>query len=80
MLRLLKIEWMKVKNYRTFWILLAITTVCIPAFNYSFYDLTNNSFPKIKGQKHSGNTLFFARCLANSSFQFELIAVHPARS
>jgi len=46
MLSALKIEWMKVKNYRTFWILLGITLVSIPGFNYMSYNITNNSFPK----------------------------------
>src|SRR6185503_19749042 len=46
MLSALKIEWMKVKNYRTFWILLGITLVSIPGINYMFYDIMDNSFPK----------------------------------
>jgi ABC-2 type transport system permease protein len=46
MLHLLKIEWLKVKNYRTFWILLLLIVVSIPAFNYMVYDLTDNSFGK----------------------------------
>jgi ABC-2 type transport system permease protein len=45
----LKVEWMKVKNYRTFWILLAITVVSIPGISYMLYNLMNNSFPKSKG-------------------------------
>ena len=48
MLSALKIEWMKVKNYRTFWILLGITLVSIPGINYMLYSLMNNSFPKGK--------------------------------
>jgi ABC-2 type transport system permease protein len=59
MLRTLKIEWMKVKNYKTFWILLAITIVSIPAFNYTIYDLTDNSFPKIRGQSIFGSPFAF---------------------
>lgn len=50
MLRALQIEWMKVKNYRTFWILLAITIVSIPAFNYTIFDVMDNTFPKVKGK------------------------------
>jgi ABC-type transport system involved in multi-copper enzyme maturation permease subunit len=50
MLRALQIEWMKLKYYRSFWILLAITIICIPAFNYTVYDLMDNSFPKVKGK------------------------------
>jgi hypothetical protein len=40
---------MKVKNYRTFWILLAITLFSIPAVNYMFFNILKNSFPKGKG-------------------------------
>ena len=54
MLRTLQVEWMKVKGYRTFWILLAITIVSIPAFNYMLYNIMGNTFPK----KHGIQTLF----------------------
>lgn len=50
MIRALQIEWMKLKHYRSFWILLAITIISIPAFNYTVYDLMDNSFPKVKGK------------------------------
>ena len=46
MLHLLHIEWLKVKNYRTFWILLLLIVVSIPAVNYMVFDLTDNAFPK----------------------------------
>jgi ABC-2 type transport system permease protein len=49
MLKLLGIEWMKIRNYRTFWILLGIIVVSIPAFNYLVYNLTDNTFPKNRG-------------------------------
>jgi ABC-type transport system involved in multi-copper enzyme maturation permease subunit len=48
---LLEIEWMKVKNYRTFWILLIITVASIPGINYTLYDLMDNSFPKGRNGK-----------------------------
>jgi ABC-2 type transport system permease protein len=48
---------MKVKNYRTFWILLAITVLSIPAFNYMLYNLMKNSFPKVKGRTPQGAPL-----------------------
>jgi ABC-2 type transport system permease protein len=50
MLKLLKIEWMKIRNYRTFWILLGITIVSIPGFNYMLYEAMDNSFPKHRGK------------------------------
>ncbi len=46
MLKILKVEWMKVKNYRTFWILLGITAFSVPGANYVVYNLMDNSFPK----------------------------------
>ncbi|KAA5534947.1 hypothetical protein F0919_10130 [Taibaiella lutea] len=36
MLHLLKIEWLKVKNYPTFWILLGLFALLLPLFNYQF--------------------------------------------
>ncbi len=58
-LHTLRIEWLKVKYYRTFWILLSVIVVCIPAFNYVIYDFTDNSFPKINGQNILGNPFSF---------------------
>jgi ABC-2 type transport system permease protein len=37
MLQLLKIEWLKVKNYRTFWILSALYLISIWGINYIVY-------------------------------------------
>lgn len=43
-LRLLKIEWLKLKNYRTFWIILALLAVCIVGINYIYCQVvTGNS-------------------------------------
>ncbi len=39
MLNLLRIEWMKLKNYRTFWILLGIIVSAIPGVNYAVYSI-----------------------------------------
>jgi ABC-2 type transport system permease protein len=46
---LLRIEWMKIKNYRTFWILLGITVVAIPGVNYAVYNIVNAVTGKGKG-------------------------------
>jgi ABC-2 type transport system permease protein len=46
MFHLLKIEWLKYKNYRTFWILLLLIAISIPAAIYMGYDATDNAFPK----------------------------------
>lgn len=78
MLRLLRIEWIKVKNYRTFWILLAITIVGIPAFNYTVYDLTNNAFPKIKGKSILGTPFSFPDVWQTVSWNSSLLLIIPA--
>ena len=78
MLRLLQIEWMKVKNYRTFWILLAITIVGMPAFNYTVYDLSNNSFPKIKGKSILGTPFSFPDVWQTVSWNSSLLLIIPA--
>jgi ABC-type transport system involved in multi-copper enzyme maturation permease subunit len=41
MLQIIKIEWLKVKTYRTFWILLGLAVVIIPASNLLVQDITN---------------------------------------
>jgi len=78
MLRTLKIEWMKVKNYRTFWILLAITIVSIPAFNYTIYDLTDNSFPKMRGQSIFGSPFAFPDTWQTVSWVSTQLFIIPA--
>ena len=45
MLQLLKIEWMKVKNYRTFWILSGLYLISIYGVNYIVY-LVQDARPK----------------------------------
>ena len=37
MLHLLKLEWLKVKNYRTFWIFMALYVVGLFGINYIAY-------------------------------------------
>jgi hypothetical protein len=39
MLHLLKVEWMKVKNYRTFWVLSALYIISIYGVNYIVYQI-----------------------------------------
>jgi ABC-type transport system involved in multi-copper enzyme maturation permease subunit len=41
MLQIIKIEWLKVKTYRTFWILLGLAVVIIPASNLLVQDITS---------------------------------------
>lgn len=41
MLQIIKIEWLKVKAYRTFWILLGLAIVIIPAANMIVHEITD---------------------------------------
>ncbi len=78
MLHLLKIEWLKVKNYRTFWILLVITIISIPAFNYVVYDVMDNSFPKINGKSLLGSPFAFPEVWQTVSWNSSLLLLIPA--
>jgi len=49
MLHLLKIEWLKLKNYRTFWILLILYVVCIIGANGIVYFINNDVRQNAKG-------------------------------
>lgn len=44
MLDLLKIEWLKLKNYRTFWILSALYLISIFGINYIVYRIQENIY------------------------------------
>lgn len=61
MLKLLKVEWMKVKNYRTFWVLSILYLVSIYGVNYIAY-LIQDSRPK---KNDMANML-----MGNPPFQF----------
>lgn len=78
MLHLLKIEWLKIKNYRTFWILLLISVVSIPAFNYVIYDSLDNSFPKIRGKSILGSPFAFPDVWQTVSWNSSLLMLIPA--
>ncbi len=65
MLHLLKIEWLKVKHYWTFWILLALIFISIPALNYLVYYNTNNALPK--------NTKQMQQMILGKPFSFPLV-------
>jgi ABC-type transport system involved in multi-copper enzyme maturation permease subunit len=41
MLNIIRIEWLKVKNYRTFWVLLILAIVIIPASNMIVADIVS---------------------------------------
>ena len=78
MMHLLKIEWLKIKNYRTFWILLLITIVSMPAFNYVIYDLMDNTFPKIKGKSILGSPFAFPDVWQTVTWNSSLLLLIPA--
>ena len=78
MLHLLRIEWLKVKNYRTFWILLAMTILSIPGLSYLLYDLMNNSFPKEKGKSIVGSPFAFPDAWQTISWNSTLLFIIPA--
>jgi len=78
MLRLLYIEWLKVKNYRTFWVLLVLMTVAIPSFCYIVYDGTDNSFPKMNGKSILGSPFSFPEVWATIPWFASLVLFIPA--
>ncbi|MHA4808583.1 ABC transporter permease [Flavitalea flava] len=78
MLRLLQVEWMKIKNYRTFWILLAITLVSIPGVSYLFYNGFSNTFPKVNGKSALGSPFAFPDVWQTVSWNSSLLFIIPA--
>ena len=77
-LSMLRIEWLKIKYYRTFWLLLAVITVSIPAFNYMVYDFTTNNIPKFNGQSILGNPFSFPGVWKMVPYNAGLITFMPA--
>jgi ABC-2 type transport system permease protein len=74
----LHVEWLKLKYYRTFWILLIVIAVCIPAFNYVIYDVTDNSFPKVNGQNILGNPFSFPNAWITVPYNAGILIFIPA--
>jgi ABC-2 type transport system permease protein len=74
----LRVEWLKVKNYRTFWILLSVVLVCIPAFNYVIYDFTDNSFPKYNGKSLLGAPYAFPNVWSTVPYIAGVLVFMPA--
>jgi ABC-2 type transport system permease protein len=74
----LRIEWLKLKYYKTFWILLSVIAVCIPAFNYVIFDFTDNSFPKINGQSILGNPFSFPNVWRTVPYNAGILVFMPA--
>lgn len=78
MLKLLRVEWLKVKGYRTFWILLGMTILSIPGINYMLYSLMDNSFPKVKGKSILGSPFAFPDAWQTVSWNASLLFIIPA--
>jgi ABC-type transport system involved in multi-copper enzyme maturation permease subunit len=74
---LLRIEWMKIKSYRTFWILLAIIVVAIPSYNYVIYDFFVNRL-QANGQSILGNPFAFPDTWQTVAFHSSLLVFIPA--
>jgi ABC-2 type transport system permease protein len=77
-LQTLKVEWLKVNHYRTFWILLAVVVVCIPAFNYVIYDFTDNTFPKFNGKSLLGTPFAFPNVWSTVPYNAGILVFMPA--
>ena len=78
MIQLLRVEWMKVRNYKTFWILLAITLLSIPGFSYMLFNIMDNSFPKQKGRSILGSPFGFPDVWQTVSWNSSLLFIIPA--
>jgi ABC-2 type transport system permease protein len=75
--RLLRIEWLKIKNYRTFWILLAIIVVSIPSYNYVIFDFITNRL-QVNGQSILGNPFSFPEVWQTVGFHSSFMIFIPA--
>jgi hypothetical protein len=69
---------MKVKNYRTFWILFALSMVIVPGLSYMLYNAMNNSFPKVKGKSVFGSPFAFPDVWQTVSWNSTLTFIIPA--
>ena len=63
MIALVRTEWLKIKKYRAFWWILAITALSYPGINYIFY----NVYQQILKNKETGE---IARFLIGDPFTF----------
>ena len=64
MLNLLKTEWLKIKKYRAFWLIIGLTALSYPGINYIFYMAYNNI---VKKQNTAGE---LARVYIGNPFSF----------
>ncbi|HVS98472.1 MAG TPA: ABC transporter permease [Puia sp.] len=78
MLQTLRVEWLKVRRYHTFWILLGMTILSIPGLTYMLFDLMKNSFPKGKGTALLGSPFAFPDAWQTVSWNSTLLFILPA--
>jgi ABC-2 type transport system permease protein len=71
MLHLLKIEWLKVKNYRTFWVIFILYIICIIGVNYMMYEIQQDIFGA-KAKKDPTNAML-KMFLGNPPYSFPAV-------
>ena len=70
---------MKVKNYRTFWVLLGMMVVSVPGLSYMIFNIMDNSFPKAKnGKSILGSPFAFPDAWQSVSWNSTLLFILPA--
>jgi ABC-2 type transport system permease protein len=57
MLQIIKIEWLKVKSYRTFWVFIGLGLLAILAPNFVIHDIFANRIPQ-EAQKLLGQSMY----------------------
>jgi len=78
MVQTLRVEWLKVRSYRTFWILLGMTILSIPGLTYMLFDLMKNSFPRGKGTAILGSPFALPDAWQTVSWNSTLLFILPA--
>lgn len=58
MLHLLKIEWLKIKNYRAFWVFAVLYLVSIFLINYIAWTIQNRMYEKLPGSEQILNNVY----------------------
>jgi ABC-2 type transport system permease protein len=78
MLQLLKIEWMKIKSYRTFWILGILYLISVVAINWIGYSIEQSAFEKQKELKALGSSFGYPDVWQSVSFLSSFLNFIPS--
>lgn len=78
MFNTLFVEWLKIRRYRTFWVLMAMTLLSIPGLTYMLFDLMKNSFPKGRGQAILGSPFALPDAWQTVAWNSTLLFILPA--